>query len=94
MNVPFGTDLYLNLSPVTDTLDQPIWNFLATFAVHSSMEQQQILVTILRDKVLENVISASKGWNAEENTKRLANVNLVFGFLHFNQHNSHFINSF
>src|ERR1700761_1245388 len=76
-NLPFGAEPYLKPSPLTDAIDQPTWSFLATFAVHASVEQQQTLVTVLRDKVLENVISASKGWNAEENARRLANVNLV-----------------
>jgi len=79
--LPFGTEHYLKPSPLTDAIDQPVWNFLATFAVHASLDQQQVLVTVLRDKVLENVISASKGWNAEENTRRLANVNLFLNAL-------------
>lgn len=65
----------------TDIIDQPVWQFLAALALHAVTEQQQILVTSLREKVLENVLSANKGWVADEDERRtkLANVNL---FLH------------
>ncbi|KAH7885857.1 topoisomerase II-associated protein PAT1 [Phlebopus sp. FC_14] len=65
----------------TDILDQPVWQFLAALALHASPEQQSILVTGLREKVLENVASAQKGWvvDEEERATKLANVNL---FLH------------
>jgi DNA topoisomerase 2-associated protein PAT1 len=65
----------------TDIIDQPIWQFLAALALHASTEQQQLLVTALREKVLENVTSVNKGWVADEEERRtkLANVNL---FLH------------
>ncbi|KAF7982606.1 hypothetical protein HWV62_27638 [Athelia sp. TMB] len=65
----------------TDIMDQPVWQFLAALALHASPEQQQILVTSLREKVLENVESVTKGWVAdvEEGQTKLANVNL---FLH------------
>ena len=65
----------------TEALDQPVWQFLAALALHATNEQQQALVTALREKVLENVASASKGWVADEDERRakLGNVNL---FLH------------
>ncbi|KAI0320872.1 topoisomerase II-associated protein PAT1 [Amylostereum chailletii] len=65
----------------TEALDHSVWQFLAALALHASNDQQQILVTALREKVLENVASASKGWVAdeEERVAKLANVNL---FLH------------
>jgi len=65
----------------TEVLDQPVWQFLAALALHATNEQQQVLVTVLREKVLENVASASKGWVADEDERRamLGNVNL---FLH------------
>lgn len=67
--------------PDLDTVDQPTWQFLAALALNASLEQQQVLVTSLRDRVLENVASVNKGWVAdEEQTKiRLGNVNI---FLH------------
>jgi DNA topoisomerase 2-associated protein PAT1 len=77
MNLPFGAEPYLKPSALTDAMDLPIWKFLATFSIHASLEQQQVLVTVLRDKVLENLVSASKGWNTEESVRRVANVNQV-----------------
>ncbi|KAJ6518636.1 topoisomerase II-associated protein PAT1 [Mycena sanguinolenta] len=64
-----------------DIIDQPVWQFLAALALQAVPEQHQVLVTSLRDKVLENVVSANKGWVADEDERRtkLANVNL---FLH------------
>lgn len=65
----------------TDIVDQPVWQFLAALALHAVTEQHQILVTALREKVLENVLSANQGWVADEDERqtKLANVNL---FLH------------
>lgn len=62
-------------------MDQPVWQFLAALALQASGEQQQILVTSLREMVLENVTTATKGWvtDAEQRRMRLANVNI---FLH------------
>jgi len=80
-----STRLASVMSPIgngpTDIIDQPVWQFLAALALHASPEQQQLLVTALREKVLENVTSANKGWVADEEERRtkLANVNL---FLH------------
>ncbi|KAK7471033.1 DNA topoisomerase 2-associated protein pat1 [Stygiomarasmius scandens] len=61
--------------------DQPVWQFLAALALHATTQQHQILVTSLREKVLENVLSAKKGWgmSEEERQAKLANVDL---FLH------------
>lgn len=71
---------YLDV-PDLDTIDQPVWQFLAALALNASLEQQQVLVTSLRERVLENVTSAMKGWVPDEETRkiRLANVNI---FLH------------
>ncbi|KAG1850650.1 topoisomerase II-associated protein PAT1 [Suillus subluteus] len=67
--------------PPTDILDQPVWQFLAALALHASSDQQSILVTSLREKVLDIVTSVSKGWVPDEEARqtKLANVNL---FLH------------
>ncbi|KAG2039900.1 topoisomerase II-associated protein PAT1 [Suillus americanus] len=67
--------------PPTDILDQPVWQFLAALALHASSDQQSVLVTSLREKVLDIVTSVSKGWVADEEARqtKLANVNL---FLH------------
>ncbi|OCH93671.1 hypothetical protein OBBRIDRAFT_790021 [Obba rivulosa] len=67
--------------PNADVLDQPVWQFLASLAVHAQQEQQHILVTSLREMVLECVASVQKGWvtDPEDRKLRLNNVNL---FLH------------
>ena len=67
--------------PNADVLDQPVWEFLSTFALFANEEQQQALVTGLREIVLENVASATKGYADSEESRRLrlANVNI---FLH------------
>jgi DNA topoisomerase 2-associated protein PAT1 len=75
LNLPTSPEHYIP-SAVIDALDQPIWNFLATFALHSGPEEQQILVSVLRDKILDTVMSANQNW-AEGGARRIANVNLV-----------------
>ncbi|KAJ3731787.1 topoisomerase II-associated protein PAT1 [Lentinula guzmanii] len=67
--------------PGIDSLDQPVWQFLAALALQASSTQHQVLVSSLREKVLDNVLSAKKGWvvDEEERTTKLANVDL---FLH------------
>lgn len=71
-----STEHFLPPSAVIDTLDQPTWNFLATFALHSSSEEQQYMVATLRDKILDTVLSANQQWT-EGGSRRIANVNLV-----------------
>ncbi|KAF9048292.1 hypothetical protein BDZ89DRAFT_1006914 [Hymenopellis radicata] len=68
---------------VIDNLDRPVWQFLATFALHALPDQQPILVQSLREKVLENVVSAKKGWVADEEERqaKLANVDLFLSAL-------------
>lgn len=69
--------------PDADHADQPTWQFLAAVGTQSSVEQQQVLVTSLRERVLENVASVSKGWvvDDEQRRMRLANVNLFLNAL-------------
>ncbi|CAD6884028.1 unnamed protein product [Tilletia laevis] len=38
--------------------DEPVWNLCAALAVSASMEQQQVLVQELRERILENVFKA------------------------------------
>ncbi|TKY89617.1 hypothetical protein EX895_001402 [Sporisorium graminicola] len=75
MTLPFGVSYYMGsglgqqLSAQTvggryrnvDLEDEPTWNLMAALAIGSTMEQQQVLVQELREKILENVISA-KEW--------------------------------
>ncbi|KAH9479583.1 DNA topoisomerase 2-associated protein pat1 [Psilocybe cubensis] len=65
----------------TDTVDQPVWQFLAALALHGFNEQHHVLVGTLREKILDNVLSVNKGWvhDEEQRQTKLANVNL---FLH------------
>jgi DNA topoisomerase 2-associated protein PAT1 len=63
-----------------DVADQQVWQLLAAIALHASLEQQQHLVTTLREKILDNVLSVNRGWaNNEDAAIKLANVNI---FLH------------
>ncbi|KAG8744199.1 hypothetical protein FRC10_010665 [Ceratobasidium sp. 414] len=75
----FGGNMHLPEGP--DAADEPVWQFCAALAVNADMQQQQQLVAELRDKVLENVAGATKGWVADERVRatKIANVNL---FLH------------
>ena len=68
--------------PQHDVADQQVWQLLAAIALHSSLEQQQHLVTTLREKILDNVLSVNRGWASNEDATikiKLANVNI---FLH------------
>ena len=69
-SLPFGSSYYLSgqsasninaLRPDVDLDDEPVWRFLAAVAVCADPNEQQSLVTNVRDKVLENVSSANKG---------------------------------
>ncbi|CAO3669910.1 unnamed protein product [Rhizopus stolonifer] len=60
--------------------DMYVWQFLAAMAVGASMEQQHILVTEVRDRVMENIVLAkSNRLPLDQANHRIANVNL---FLH------------
>ncbi|KAI8996589.1 topoisomerase II-associated protein PAT1 [Trametes punicea] len=68
--------------PNSDVIDQPVWQFFASLACSANDSQQQALVTGLRELVLENVTTATKGIGLESEERRrlrLSNVNL---FLH------------
>ncbi|CAO3607044.1 unnamed protein product [Cunninghamella blakesleeana] len=57
-----------------------IWQFLAAVAVGATMEQQHVLVTEVRDRVMENIILAkSNRLPIDHATHRIDNTNL---FLH------------
>lgn len=64
--------------------DMYVWQFLAAIAVGAGMEQQHLLVTEVREKVLENVLASKRVTPGDfeasrEATEKLTNVNL---FLH------------
>ncbi|KAI5124196.1 hypothetical protein M0805_005047 [Coniferiporia weirii] len=63
-----------------DLLDQPVWKFLATLSLQANNEQQQaLLVTTLREKILENVAAVNKGYveDEDERTLKITNVNIL-----------------
>lgn len=65
-----------------DSLDQPVWQLLATIAVQANVEQHQVLVTLLREKILENVVSANAAWTSEETRQlKLANISKFYRFI-------------
>ncbi|KAK0446633.1 topoisomerase II-associated protein PAT1 [Armillaria borealis] len=75
---------HLNQATIAvDIIDRPVWQFLAALALHALPEQQPILVHSLREKVLENVVSAKKGWVSDEQERRakLHNVDLFLSAL-------------
>ncbi|GAC99644.1 topoisomerase II [Pseudozyma hubeiensis SY62] len=98
-SLPFGVSYYMGsglgqqLSAQTvggkyrnvDLEDEPSWNLMAALAIGSDMEQQQVLVQELRDKILENVISANEWAKRNPGARqdefnpdiRIRNVNLL-----------------
>jgi DNA topoisomerase 2-associated protein PAT1 len=74
-----GSTAYNEL--LSSKIDLRVWQFLAVFAVHTSNEQQAILVTSLREKILADVNAVKQGWVTDpiEAKSRIANVDL---FLH------------
>ncbi|GAA5878919.1 hypothetical protein JCM1840_000840 [Sporobolomyces johnsonii] len=81
-SLPFGVAQYQSvetLRPEVDLDDEPVWRFLAAVAVCADPDQQQILVTGVRDKVIEGVRGAKlvgKG-GAEVAALKIRNVNLL-----------------
>ncbi|KAE8230645.1 hypothetical protein CF326_g4350 [Tilletia indica] len=55
---PFGRSTIAASAAGSDEADEPVWNFTAALAVSASMEQQQVLVQELREKILENIFAA------------------------------------
>ncbi|KAF9097924.1 hypothetical protein BGX23_007630 [Mortierella sp. AD031] len=60
--------------------DVHVWRFLAAMAVGATVDQQHVLVTEVREQVLDNVIAAQTSrLSPEKAAQRIGNVNL---FLH------------
>lgn len=83
--LPFGAPgLSAQRKAELEIEDRDIWQLMATMAISADMNQQQILVTGLRDKILENVMEA-KQWSqanpaaasSGEGDIRIRNVNLL-----------------
>lgn len=68
---------------VYDNADQHVWQFLAAFALHGSLEQHQALVTLLREKILDDLLAVSRGLftTQEDRNTKLGNVNLFLNAL-------------
>ena len=79
VRIAIANNIPLANVPNTDDLDGPVWQLMATLALHASVEQQQILVTSLRERILENIAAVNKGWVADEEVKkeRIENVNYL-----------------
>lgn len=75
--MPFGPGMYTtpnsaSAESILDAEDEPVWHFLAALAVNADMNQQQQLVTEVRDKVLENVMKAKSAAKQVETQGALA----------------------
>ncbi|KAF8950079.1 hypothetical protein BGZ52_003802 [Haplosporangium bisporale] len=67
-------------SAIAQAEDVHVWRFLAAMAVGATVEQQHVLVTEVREQVLENVIAAqTTRMSPEKAAQKINNVNL---FLH------------
>lgn len=62
----------VNNETILDVEDEPVWHFLAAMAVSADMNQQQVLVTEVREKVLENVQKATRAKVFAQNQLQLA----------------------
>lgn len=76
-SMPFGPGMYTtpnsaSAESILDAEDEPVWHFLAALAVNADMNQQQQLVTEVRDKVLENVMKAKSAAKHVETQGALA----------------------
>jgi len=81
-SLPFGAASYVTaasaLRSEIDVQDEPVWSFLAAMAVSSDMDQQQALVTGVREKVLECVTMASRKQTSPiAAAAKIKNVNLL-----------------
>lgn len=82
-SLPFGTTIEAARKNQLELEDQAVWQLMAALAVSADMNQQQAIVTGLREKILENVLEA-KQWRAnnlnstsDEGDIRIRNVNLL-----------------
>jgi len=65
-STPFGRPAAALISNHNaDEADESVWNLAAALAVSASMEQQQVLVQEMREKILENIFAA------RENARRM-----------------------
>lgn len=81
--LPSNANYYVRQPLEIELNDMPTWQFLANFAINTTSHQQQLLVTELREKILDNVVSVQKGWVTEEPLKqaKMRNVNIFLNAL-------------
>lgn len=82
-HLPPGANYYVRQPLDAELNDTATWQFLANFAINTTTHQQQLLVTELREKILENVVSVTKGWVADEvlQQAKMRNVNIFLNAL-------------
>jgi DNA topoisomerase 2-associated protein PAT1 len=82
-HLPTGTTYYVRPPVEVELNDLATWQFLANFGINTTNHQQQLLVTELREKILDSVVTVRKGWVADENLKqaKVRNVNIFLNAL-------------
>ncbi|CAJ0759857.1 8191_t:CDS:10 [Entrophospora sp. SA101] len=61
--------------------DMYVWQFLAAMAVGASIEQQHVLVTEVRERVIETISKANNRFASDKTVHKIANVNLFLNAL-------------
>jgi DNA topoisomerase 2-associated protein PAT1 len=71
----------IQVSLVTDGFDQPVWRFLAGFALEGTVEQHSRLVTQLRAKVMGTLKMAQRLEEGKAKARKIRNVDLFLNAL-------------
>ena len=71
----------IQVSLVTDGFDQPVWRFLAGFALERTVEQHSRLVTQLRAKVMGTLKMAQRLEEGKAKARKIRNVDLFLNAL-------------
>lgn len=83
LNRPPGANYYGQNSLELENSDLAAWNLLAQFSINATSVQQQLIITELREKILDSVVSVKQGWIQDEMLKqaKLRNVNCLLNAL-------------
>jgi len=78
-HLPAATTYYVRPPIDVELNDIATWQFLANFGINTTNHQQQLLVTELREKILDSVVSGRKGWITDETLSqaKMRNVNIL-----------------
>jgi DNA topoisomerase 2-associated protein PAT1 len=78
-HLPAAATYYVRPPIEVEHNDIATWQFLANFGINTTNHQQQLLVTELREKILDSVVSVRKGWITDENLSqaKTRNVNIL-----------------